>query len=172
MSEPIPQKAKGSTMMRAVGWSRYFTVLAVFGTFIGALCLLIIGTFDLLTAIAAALTRIGEPHVSGHLKIELVETVDTFLVAIVLIVIALGLYQLFVSPIEGLPPWLIARSVGDLEKRLAGMVITVLAVIFLIQAVQWESGIDILWIGLAVAAVIVAVAFFLRHEEAAPDHDE
>lgn len=172
MSEVNPQKAKGRTMMRAVGWSRYVTVLAVVGTFIGALFLLIIGTLDLLSAIFTAFTSIGGPQVSGHLKIELVETVDTFLVAIVLIVIALGLYQLFVSPIDGLPPWLIARSVGELEKRLAGMVITVLSVIFLIQAVQWESGIDILWIGLSVGAVIVAVAHFLRHEEAIPGHDE
>jgi len=172
MSEPNAKRSKGSTMMRAVGWSRYITVLAVFGTFIGALFLLIAGTLDLLSAIATAFATIGEPHVSGHLKIELVETVDTFLVAIVLIVIALGLYQLFVSPIDELPPWLRAHSVGDLEKRLSGMVVTVLAVIFLIQAVQWDSGIDILWIGLSVGAVIVAVAYFLRVEETEPDHEE
>lgn len=172
MAEPIPKKSKGNTMLRAVGWSRYITVLAVFGTFIGALFLLIVGTFDLVSAIATAFVTIGEPQVSGHLKIELVETVDTFLVAIVLIVIALGLYQLFVSPIDGLPPWLRAHSVGDLEKRLAGMVITVLSVIFLIQAVQWDSGIDILWIGLAVGVVIAAIAFFLRQEEELSDHEE
>ncbi len=165
MSEPTSNEPKGSTILRVIGWSRYITILAVFGTFVGSLFLLIVGTLDLITAIVAAFASIGESHVSGHLRIELVETVDTFLVAIVLIVIALGLYQLFVGPIDGLPAWLRARHVGDLEKRLSGMVVTVLAVIFMIQAVQWDSGIDILWIGLAIGAVIVAVAYFLRHEE-------
>ena len=172
MSDPAQKKSSGSAMLSAVGWSRYITILAVFGTFVGAIFLLIAGTLDLLSAIFSAFASIGEAHMSGHLKIELVETVDTFLVAIVLIVIALGLYQLFVSPIDGLPPWLRAHGVGDLEKRLAGMVITVLAVIFLIQAVQWDSGIDILWIGLSIGAVIVAVAYFLRIEETEPDHEE
>ncbi len=172
MDEQPRTEGSGRTIMRVVGWGRYITVLAVFGTFVGAILLLIVGTIDLLTAVVTAFASIGGSHVSDHLKIELVETVDTFLVAIVLIVIALGLYQLFVSPISGLPPWLRANGVGDLEKRLAGMVITVLAVIFLIQAVQWDAGIDILWIGLGVGAVILAIAYFLRIEDEDSPHEE
>lgn len=172
MDEPPRTEDSGRTIMRVVGWGRYITVLAIFGTFVGAILLLIVGTIDLFAAVVTAFTSIGEAHVSDHLKIELVETVDTFLVAIVLIVIALGLYQLFVSPISGLPPWLRANGVGDLEKRLAGMVITVLAVIFLIQAVQWDAGIDILWIGLGVGVVILAIAYFLRIEDEDPHHEE
>jgi len=52
-----------------------------------------------------------------------------------------------------------------------GRYITVLAVIFLIEAVQWESSIDILGMGLSAGAVIVSIAYFLRVEEVAP-HQE
>ena len=40
----------------------------------------------------------------------------------------------------------------------------VLSVIFLTQAVQWQSGQDILWYGLAIGAVIAGVSFFLYQE--------
>ena len=52
----------------------------------------------------------------------------------------------------------------DLEKRLAGMIVVVIAVIFLTQVLQWAGDINILWIGLAIAGVILAISVFLYQE--------
>jgi len=108
---------------------------------------------------------------SAGLKLVLIESMDTYLVATVLFLISLGLYQLFIDSTLPLPEWLQTRSVDDLEKRLSGMVVTVLSVIFLTQAVQWQGGQDILWYGLAVGAVILGVSFFLYQEAQHHKHE-
>ncbi|HQY94302.1 YqhA family protein [Caldilinea sp.] len=169
MSNSTPDAPQRSPVLRMIGWTRYIALIAVFGTFLGSALLLVIGSVELFSAIFAAIEALGEPHLSEAFKIALIESVDTFLVAVVLLIIALGLYQLFVGPIDRLPPWLEAHSVNDLEKRLTGMVVTVLSVIFLTQVVQWQSGLDILWIGLAIGVVVLAISVFL-YQESRHDH--
>lgn len=52
--------------------------------------------------------------------------------------------QIFIDSEIPLPAWLQTHSVDNLEKRLAGMVLTVLSVIFLTATLQWQGGQDIL----------------------------
>jgi uncharacterized membrane protein YqhA len=151
-------------IIRMIGWSRYVVVIAVIGTFIGSVVLLLVGSFELFSALAETVATFGSGHQSGELKVALIESVESFLVAVTLLIITLGLYQLFVGSVGNLPVWLITRSVNDLEKRLVGMVISVLAVVFMIQAVQWQHGLDILWFGLAIGAVVLAISVFLLQE--------
>jgi uncharacterized membrane protein YqhA len=47
---------------------------------------------------------------------------------------------------------------------LAGMIIIVMAVIFLTQVIQWNGEINVLWFGLAIAGVILAISAFLYQE--------
>jgi uncharacterized membrane protein YqhA len=157
------QAGHRSLVMRAMGYSRYIIVLAVLCTFLGSAVLVVIGTFEMLSSIwhvVFSVPRVG----SGELKLAMIESVETFLVATVLLLIALGLYQLFVSRLTGLPPWLQTHSVDDLEKRLAGMIVVVMAVSFLTQVIQWTEGVNILWLGLATGSVILAVSIFLYQE--------
>ena len=156
--------------IRLMSGSRYIMVLAVVGGFIGASLLLLVTTWELLVEIWDAVFTHGSLR-SATLKLVLIESMDTYLVATVLFLIALGLYQLFIDSTLPLPEWLQTRSVDDLEKRLSGMVVTVLSVIFLTQAVQWLGGQDILWYGLAVGAVIVGVSFFLYQEAQHHKHE-
>jgi uncharacterized membrane protein YqhA len=66
----------------------------------------------------------------------------------VLFVIAVGLYQLFfTSMMMPLPRWLLVHDVGDLERKLIGLVITVLSVVFLGQIVTWDGQRDLLGSG-------------------------
>jgi uncharacterized membrane protein YqhA len=53
------------------------------------------------------------------------------------------------------------------EKLLAGEVV-VLAVFFLSQLVSWNSGIDLLYLGLGIAAIIAAMKYSLSGKEKAP----
>ena len=101
---------------------------------------------------------------TDQLKVTLIDTVDTFMVATVLMVIAFGLYQLFVNPTVDLPSVLQTRSFGELEKRLASMVIVVLAVSFLSEAVKWNGDANLLGFGVAIGVVMLGVNAFLYQE--------
>jgi uncharacterized membrane protein YqhA len=136
--------------------------LAVFAIFVGSAALLISATFEMFGAVWNEIFHRGEGH--GQLRVHLIESLDTILVSTVLYVIAIGLYQLFVNQSLKLPPWLQTYGVDDLEKRLSGMVITVLSVMFVTQVLQWHEGRDMLNLGLAIAAVIIAVSLFLYQE--------
>jgi uncharacterized membrane protein YqhA len=162
MTSPQPEP-KPSFTMRVVSSSRYIIWLAVICTFVGSMTLMIMGTLEMFYGIWTALTHLSEAQ-GNHLKIVLIESVDSFLVATVIFLISLGLYQLFVNDDIQLPGWLNTRSVEELEKRLAGLIVIVMAVIFLTQVIQWNGEITILWLGLAVGVVILAISVFLYQE--------
>ena len=168
MTPPAPRRH--SLLMRLLGASRLIMILAVVGGFLGAFLLLVVVTWELVAEIWEAVIVHGTLR-SAELKLVLIESMDTYLVATVLFLISIGLYQLFIDSEIPLPAWLQTRSVDDLEKRLSGMVVTVLSVIFLTQAVQWQSGQDILWYGLAIGAVIAGVSFFLYQEAQHHKHE-
>lgn len=90
-----------------------------------------------------------------------IEIVDLFLLATVVQVVSLGLYQLYFRQDLQLPKWLKIETLDDLKSKLVGVTITVLAVYFLGRAVVWDTGADVLYLGGAVALVIVALTYFL-----------
>ena len=90
-----------------------------------------------------------------------IELVDLFLLATVVQVVSLGLYQLYFHQDLQLPKWLKISNLDDLKSKLVGVTITVLAVYFLGRALTWESGVDILYLGGAVAIMIAALTWFL-----------
>jgi uncharacterized membrane protein YqhA len=75
--------------------------------------------------------------------------------------VSLGLYQLYFRQDLQLPKWLKIETLDDLKSKLVGVTITVLAVYFLGRAVVWDTGADVLYLGGAVALVIVALTYFL-----------
>ncbi len=155
----------------AFGVIRVVMGLAVAGIFIGTTILLVSATIDIVAAIAS--TFMGDnAHEPGYLRLAMIEAVDTILVSTVLYVIAIGLYQLFVGTNLVLPAWLQTDDVGDLEGRLAGMVVTVISVIFLTLALQSNDSQVLLVAGLGIAAVISAISVFLYVEgKHKTDHD-
>ena len=89
---------------------------------------------------------------------DTVSIIDIFLIGTVLFVISAGLYQLFVHQGISLPGWLKIESLDDLKDNLTEVIIVAILVAFLGQAVEWTGDISILAFGLAVGAVIIAVA--------------
>lgn len=78
-----------------------------------------------------------------------------------LYVIALGLYSLFVDDDIPMPAWLRIHHLDHLKQLLAAVVVVVLGVLFLGYALTWTGGPELLTVGLACAAVIAALSFFL-----------
>lgn len=146
---------------------RFAMLIPVFALSVAAVALIIYGALETRHLIGALF---GDHPVTRDEAILLaIEIVDLFLLATVVQVVGLGLYQLYFRQDLQLPRWLKIETLDDLKSKLVGVVITVLAVYFLGRAVVWEGGPDVLYLGGGVALVIVALTWFLakmeRHED-------
>jgi uncharacterized membrane protein YqhA len=145
--------------------SRYLFYLAVLSTLLAAALVMVYGTVQIVVFVID-LVRHGsiDQEWGAELRLTVIEVVDLFLIGTVLFVIAVGLYQLFGNSMMPLPRWLLVHDVGDLERKLIGLVVTVLSVVFLGQIVTWDGQRDLLGFGVGIGAVIAGLTFFLRHE--------
>ncbi|MUG99377.1 YqhA family protein [Scytonema sp. UIC 10036] len=137
-------------------------LLPVICLLLAGFTLLVYGAVQTVTTIGIAL---GVGNVSSKeakiMIISFIEIIDVFLLATVFYIAALGLYELFIDNRVKVPAWLEIRSIDDLKNKLASVVVVILGVVFLGQAVRWESGREILPFGLSVALVIATLTYFL-----------
>jgi len=103
-----------------------------------------------------------------HMAVGLVQVMDAFLIAAGLLILALGLHELFVGAIE-LPSWLVIHDLDSLKGKMAGIVTMVMAVSFLERLETGDNARDVLYIGVAVAVVTAALVAFLRRKGAGED---
>jgi uncharacterized membrane protein YqhA len=149
--------------------ARYLFYFAVGSTLLAAALVMLYGTVQIV-AFVVELVRHGaiNQEWGAELRLTVIEVVDLFLIGTVLFVIAVGLSQLFFPRMMPLPRWLVVQDVGDLERKLIGLVVTVLSVVFLGQIVTWDGQRDLLGFGVGIGAVIAGLTFFLRHEPRTP----
>ena len=153
---------EGGSMIRVItSGSKWLFSLAVIGTALIALFLFIMG---FLIVIFAVLHTVINPVFNVHFLKELlatfIEIIDIFLVATVFYIIALGLYELFIAKAP-LPGWLRICNLDDLKGALLGMIIIALAVLVLGAALTWDGTSAILEYGVAIAAGIAAISFYV-----------
>ncbi len=123
--------------------SRYLTVFAVFGSLAGSVLMFFLGLFNIYLAFAGGL-RISldeDESFGAQAVISVIEALDRFLIAIVLLYFAYGVYTLFLHPEEteedlALPEWLKIRQIGQLKQVVAEVIIVILLVLFLRLALQ------------------------------------
>lgn len=142
--------------------SRYLVLAAVLGALAGAAALLIYGLVDTFVVIARTV-RSGDVSTTGakQLMLYFIEVFDLFLLGTVLLILALGLYELFIDPDMKTPSRLQIHTFDDLKVNLITVVIAVMAVTFLGQIMSWDGHSNLLGIGMGVAAVIAALNLFL-----------
>jgi uncharacterized membrane protein YqhA len=151
-----------NSMIRVItSSSKWLFSLAVIGTALIAVFLFIMG---FLIVIFSILHTVIYPEFSVHFLKELlatfIEIIDIFLVATVFYIIALGLYELFIAKAP-LPGWLRICNLDDLKSSLLGMIIIALAVLVLGAALTWDGTSAILGYGVAIAAGIAAISFYV-----------
>lgn len=178
MSEEEPQELSGAggsmesagedhgPIFRVIAASRYLFVLAVVSTFLASVVVLVSGVW---VAVELVLGSLGFGTANLTVREQALEIVDYFLVALALCVLSGGFYQLMIRENLGLPQWMRIHTPVHMERQLMGVIVTVMTVEALVKLANWEAGFDIVGYGLAVAAIIAAITFYVRVQDL---HDE
>jgi uncharacterized membrane protein YqhA len=152
-----PRRPSSPFVARVAGFTRFFILAPITGLAIAAIVMTGVAVVDVVKITGEALTG----HVAiSKLVVGFIEVADIFLLAVVLYIMAIGLYELFIDDNLPLPGWLVIHNLEDLKEKLVGVVIVVLAVFFLGRVIESEDAIEVLYLGGGIAAVIVALSYF------------
>ena len=144
-------------MRRLIELSRFAVAVPAVTSIIASFVLMAIGVWEVVMTIVHLL----DSSVSVKLTVVAILTsVDTFLLATVLLVIGYGLYELFVDSVVKLPQWLEIRSLDDLKTKLIGVTVAILGVVFLGALVDRKDANSVMLIGVGVGAVVLGLAAF------------
>ena len=151
-------------MRKLLGGTRHVIALAVFATFLGAVLLLVgsaIAAIRLVwnEVVGGGFEIFSVRHVD-HLGVQVVQLTDSILLGTVLYIISLSLYQLFIDESIPVPKWMRVHDLMELKRDLVSVTVVLLSVTFLGEVVDRGSDDNILPLGIAIAAVVIALAFF------------
>lgn len=156
-STPKPRQAVPSIILRVLA------LVPIGATFVVSVAMMIYGSAKTAKFIyGLAYKGVGDQATHNMNLFTAIEIVDVFLLATVIQVTSVGLYQLYFNSHMALPDWLIIRSLDDLKSKLINVVITMLGISFLGRVLIWEKGLDIAYLGGAIALVVGALTLFLR----------
>ena len=157
--------------------SRFIVLSAVIASLLTSFAMFYIATVDayfllihLLEYASPALSNEARAVLRGETVTHVVEIIDGYLLATVLIIFALGLYELFISRIgpaeksETASNVLIINSLDDLKNRLAKVILMILIVRFFEYAIRirFDTPLDLLM--LAAGITLLGMALYLSHD--------
>jgi uncharacterized membrane protein YqhA len=124
---------------------------------IGALLLMAQGSIEMMIVVFESVTT------DAYLKdtiVDVLTAVDAILLGTVLLVIGYGLYELFIDTEIKVPAWLQVRDLDDLKSKLIGVVVAIVAVVFVGVFVDSNRADEVLSYGLGAGALVAGLAVF------------
>jgi len=156
--------------------SRFVVVIAVVASMAAAIAVFYITTVDVWYAVIHVLDY-ADPSLTAEARkalhddtvTHIVEVVDGYLLGTVMLIFALGLYELFVSDIDeahgsrASSKILVIENLDDLKNRLAKVILMILVVKLFEHAVKMKLGtvVELLYLGGSIA--LVGLALYLTH---------
>ncbi len=147
-----------------IDFGRYPLILPIIGALLLTVSVVIMGLGVILVQIWQLVGK-GEfsQKAAKQLTINVIETIDLFLVGAISYITAVGIYKLFISQKEEqLLKRIKIETLDDLEHKIIGVVIAALAVAFLGFAAEATEAQSILQSGVGIAVVIGALCLFVR----------
>ena len=144
-------------MNRVLAATRYAVVVPAIASILGALLLMVQGSIEMIQVIIDAIVN------STKLKLTIVDVltaVDAILLGTVLLVIGYGLYELFIDEDLKVPVWLQVHDLDDLKSKLIGVVVALIAVIFVGVFVDVNRSEDVITFGVGAGALVTGLAIF------------
>lgn len=166
-------------------WSlRFLLLAAVIGAALAALVSMWIATVDVVVLIGKVggyATAADRPTIREDVLSDIVKVLDLYLIAAILLLVAFGLYELFIGRLDarragdGAPRLLVIASLDDLKDRIAKLIILILVIEFFERALSTrvDDALDLLMIagGIALASLAIAIPTIM-HAFARGGHDD
>lgn len=169
------------TIFETIIWnSRFVVVAAVIASLACSLALFYMTSVDsvlmikhLLVYASPELDDTARKTLHDNTIKHVVEIVDGYLLAAVLLIFSLGLYELFISKIDNAQTAstssniLLITSLDDLKARLAKVILMILIVNFFEHVISqdFKTALDLLYLAGGIA--LVGLALYLSHTEGA-----
>ena len=156
--------------------SRFVILFAVVGSLLAGFTIFYMATVDVVYLISHALHYADLSMAEDARKVlhdstvsHIVEVVDGYLLATVMLIFSLGLYELFISDIDqahgskASSKILVINNLDDLKSRLAKVILMILIVTLFEQALKMDmkTPLDLLYFGGSIA--LVGLALYLTH---------
>ncbi|MDD2914913.1 MAG: YqhA family protein [Gallionella sp.] len=156
--------------------SRFVILFAVLGSLLAGFTIFYMATVDVvylfnhaLHYADAELTAEARKALHDSTVTHIVEVVDGYLLATVMLIFSLGLYELFISDIDqahgskASSKILVISNLDDLKSRLAKVILMILIVTLFEEALNMEltSPLDLVYLGASIS--LVALALYLSH---------
>jgi len=161
--------------------SRFVVLLAVVSSLAASIAMFFMATVDAFYMVihvgeyaSPALDIASRSEMRGTSITHIVEIVDGYLLATVMLIFALGLYELFISKIdmaendENASKVLFITNLDDLKARLAKVILMILIVKYFehATAMHFNNALDLLYLAAGIA--LIGLAIYLSH--AADEH--
>ena len=169
---------KAESLFESFLWnSRYVVLLAVIISLGVSLAMFYLATVDGYYTIvhlgdyaSPAMDNNARALLRGQTVTHIVEIIDGYLLATVLLIFALGLYELFISKIdeasesETASGVLLINSLDDLKSRLAKVILMILIVRYFEHVVNmaFDTPLDVLYLALGIS--FIGLALYLSHK--------
>ncbi len=170
-------------------WNSRFVILtAVIGSLLAGFAIFYMATVDVIYLFQhamhyadSAMTEEARKALHDSTVSHIVEVVDGYLLATVMLIFSLGLYELFISDIDqahgskASSKILVIRNLDDLKSRLAKVILMIMIVTLFEEALNMHiaAPIDLVYMGASIA--LIALALYLTHAadggHAAGDHE-
>ena len=146
---------------------KYIILLAVVSTFLASAATFIWGTVRMITNVVSLIAGLIT-HEGEHSGVQMIASLDSLLLAIVLYIFSVAIYELFFGEID-VPEWLVIKNLDGLKEKLARVIILILAVTFLEHLVEWKDAKETLMFGVSIAAVLISLVFYMQHKKGEKD---
>jgi len=156
--------------------SRFVIIFAVLGSLFAGFAIFYIATVDVVFLVQHALHYAGADLTEEARKTlhdstvsHIVEVVDGYLLGTVMLIFALGLYELFISDIDqahgtkASSKILVINNLDDLKSRLAKVILMIMIVTLFEESLHMKlsAPIDLLYLGGSIA--LIGLALYLSH---------
>ena len=162
-------------LFEGILWNSRFVVLsAVIGSLLAGLAIFYMATIDVLYVFQHALhyadadmTAEARKALHDGTVSHIVEVVDGYLLATVMLIFSLGLYELFISDIDqahgnkASGNILVISNLDDLKGRLAKVILMILIVTLFKEGLrmEYQSPLDLLYLGGSILLIALALHF-------------
>jgi uncharacterized membrane protein YqhA len=144
-------------MKRILGLTRYAVVIPAFASIVGALLLMALGSISMITVVIDTFT---DTLSLKETIVEVLTAVDAILLGTVLLVIGYGLYELFIDADIDVPLWLRVDNLDDLKSKLIGVIVAIIAVVFVGVFVDSNRAAEVISYGVGAGAIVTGLAIF------------